>query len=113
MLAITAWAFAFLFTAFGAGYAFDRVRVLIFFAGIDMIDIACAVLVSLLWYLDRHMGDPAVQWRAVAGYIYRAGWRDHEAAPDVRPELGLIEPLRIRHPGAVHMIHEQRSHRAN
>lgn len=92
-IAIVLWGIALTCPALGGMYAFDRIRILVLCGALLMIDIALAVLCSILWYADRHLTRPADGWRAGADYAYRCGWRDCAAEHAIRPGLRLVEPV--------------------
>jgi hypothetical protein len=74
--------------------AYDRIKILIFTAGLVMMDLAAAIVISLMWYVSRHYIRPLNERKAEIEYSYRAGFRD-ATMRFLRPgpDLFLVRPV--------------------
>lgn len=94
LLALALWTTVPAVSAAGAVLAFDRVKILIFAAGLVMMDLSAAIVTSIMWYVSQHYIQPLNENRAEIEYSYRAGFRD----ATVRflrpgPDLYLVRPV--------------------
>jgi hypothetical protein len=106
LLALTLWVTAVAVSGTDAVLAYDHTKVLIFTAGLVMMDLAAAIVTSLMWYVSRHYIQPLNENQAEIAYSYRAGFRD----ATVRflrpgPDLFLVRPV-----GPPQHVSPQRSH---
>lgn len=92
-VALALWGSAFGWTTVAAEYAYDRPKVLQFIRGLLMMDIALAVLATLLWYLTKYYLRPQEEARAIREYLYRAGYRDATMKLLNNRELHLVRPM--------------------
>lgn len=72
-IALTLWGLAAVCSVVDALLFYDRIKVLLFTGGLLMMDIAAAVLVSLMRFLDKRLLGPLATYQAGLEYGFRAG----------------------------------------
>lgn len=93
LLALALWCLAFISSALRADFAHDHIKVLLFTGSLIMINVALALLVTLIWFMTKHYIKPNVEIRAMDDYKYRAGYRDATARyRHLSPDLHLVRP---------------------
>jgi hypothetical protein len=70
------WLVAGAIPAAGASLLYHREKLLILAVGVDVMDLAAAIVVSMMWFVARHYIQPLNNNRAENEYSYRAGYRD-------------------------------------
>jgi hypothetical protein len=92
-IALTLWTIAPLSSAATAELAYNKTKILLFVGGLLMMDIALAVLASVVWLWVKHYVNPQAENRAVDDYLLRAA---HAAAAQKRlkrtTDLHLVRP---------------------
>lgn len=87
------WCLAFVSSALRADLAHDHIKVLLFTGSLIMMDVALALLVSLMWFLTKYYIRPNVEISAMDDYKYRAGYRDATARfLRSSPDLHIVRP---------------------
>lgn len=94
LLALALWGAAIAVSGADAILAYDRIKILIFTAGIVMMDLSAAIVTTLMWYVSRHYIQPLNENKAENEYCYRAGHRDATLRfLQPGPGLQLVRPV--------------------
>ena len=91
-ISLLLWGTAIGWTTITAEFVWDRPKALQLVRGLLTINIALAMIATLIWYLAKYYLLPAQENRAIHEYLYRAGYRDATMKLLQSRELHLVRP---------------------